>query len=168
MTAWKSAFGLFCILAFLPGCASPPPYVYQYVPGKTAILQNGYAVAPVSAPSDVQAAVAAGNRIANLPYQFGGGHAVAFDNEYDCSGATSFVLQAAGRLHSVMPARAFRHYGERDEGQWISVYARRHHVFLVVAGLRFDTAWTKQPRGPRWTTLTRPTDGFVTRHPAGL
>lgn len=168
LTAAKSVGGLFCLLFWVAGCASPPPYVYHYVPGETAIVQNGYAVAPASAPGDVQAAVAAGNRIANLPYVFGAGHAVQFDSAYDCSSATSFVLQAAGKLRTTMPARAFRHYDESGPGAWISVYARRHHVFLVVAGLRFDTAWTKQPRGPRWTILTRPTDGFVIRHPVGL
>jgi hypothetical protein len=156
-------------VVLLTGCAAPPPYVYRYVPGKTAIVQaDGYAVAPQSAPADVQAAIAAGNRIAGMPYGYGAGHARSFDSAYDCSGAVSFILQAAGRLDSPTPSSAFRHYGNRGEGDWISIYARRGHVFAVVAGLRFDTAWTGEPRGPRWTTRNRPTNGYVLRHPSGL
>jgi hypothetical protein len=161
---------LFLVVAlFLTGCAAPPPYVYRYVPGRTAVLENGNAIAPPSAPADVQTMIAAGNRIATLPYSLGGGHTRAFDQAYDCSGAVSFLLQAAGRLDSPDPSSAFRHFGSRGEGDWISIYARRGHVFAVVAGLRFDTSWTENGRrGPQWTTRTRPTKGFVIRHPAGL
>jgi hypothetical protein len=162
-------FLLLPLLLLLAGCAAPPPYVYQYIPGRTAILQDGYAVAPPAAPSDVQVAVAAANRIAGLPYVYGAGHGSAeFDTAYDCSGAASFVLKAAGLLDSSMPSYEFRHYGEGGPGDWITVYARRDHVFLVIAGLRFDTGWTGGSRGPRWTTRTRPTDGCVQRHPYGL
>jgi len=159
----------FPLLLFLAGCAESPPYVYQYIPGRTAILQNGYAVAPPAAPPDVQIAVAAANRIAGLPYVYGAGHSTAeFDMAYDCSGAASFVLKAAGLLGSPMPSHAFRHYGADGPGDWITIYAERDHVFLVIAGLRFDTAWTGGPRGPQWTTRSRPTTGTVQRHPDGL
>lgn len=120
------------------------------------------------APADVQVAVAAANRITGLPYVYGAGHSSAeFDTAYDCSGATSFVLKAAGLQDSPMPARAFRRYGEPGAGDWITIYARRDHVFLVIAGLRFDTSWSGH-RGPRWTTRSRPTDDMVMRHPPGL
>lgn len=152
----------------LGGCASPPDYLYQFVPGRTAVVRNGIAYAPPGAPPAVKAAVAAGNRIAGLPYQYGGGHARGIDNGYDCSGATSYVLRTAGLLRESMPSRGFRRYGEGGEGQWISVYARSGHVFMVIAGLRFDTGWTGEPRGPRWTTRGRPARGTVVRHPAGL
>jgi hypothetical protein len=161
----------FVLLFFLliAGCAVPPPYVYHYVPGYTAVLSGGYAIAPPAAPADVQVAVAAANRIAGLPYIYGAGHSpVEFDTAYDCSGAASFVLKAAGLLDSPMPSRAFRRYGEEGPGQWITIYAKRDHVFMVIAGLRFDTGWTGGYRGPRWTTRSRPTDGAVERHPEGL
>lgn len=154
--------------AFLAGCASSPPYTYRYVPGRTAVLRNGYAVAPRSAPPAVHAAIAAGNRIAGLPYAYGGGHGRGMASAYDCSGAASYVLQASGRLRSPLPSSGFRRYGQSGQGRWISIYARRDHTFLVVAGLRFDTGWTGQPRGPRWTTKSRPTKGTVIRHPRGL
>ena len=156
------------LILLLAGCAGPPPYVYHYIPGRTAVLRGDYAVAPPAAPEPVQMAVAAGNRIDGLPYCYGAGHGDGFDTAYDCSGAASFVLRGAGLLGSPMPSVGFRHYGEGGPGRWITIYARRDHVFLVVAGLRFDTGWTGGSRGPKWTTRSRPTDGAVLRHPAGL
>jgi len=105
-----------------------------------------------------------------MPYVYGAGHTSAeFDTAYDCSGAASFVLRAAGLLDSPMPSSGFRHYGEDGPGDWITIYARRGHVFMVIAGLRFDTGWTgSESRGPRWTTRSRPTDGTVERHPENL
>jgi hypothetical protein len=67
-----------------------------------------------------------------------------------------------------MPSNGFRNYGVRGEGEWISVWARKGHVFLVIAGLRFDTGWTGYPEGVRWTTRSRPAKGHVIRHPSGL
>ena len=161
------------LLLGLAACAgTPEPYVYRYVPGRTATVgDNGTAVAPAKAPDEVRAAIAAGNRIAGLPYAYGGGHRTAdtVAGGYDCSGATSYVLAAAGALPGgTMASDEFRRYGASGPGDWISVYARRGHVFLVVAGLRFDTGWTKQPSGPHWTTRSRTADDCVLRHPPGL
>ncbi len=155
--------------ALLTGCASTPPYVYHYVPGYTATLTaEGYAIVPPRAPAPVQAAVAAANGIAQAPYVYGGGHSDG-SGGYDCSGATSYVLRSAGLMRDSMPSEGFRDFGESGEGRWISVYARDGHVFLVVAGLRFDTGWTGHPNsGPRWTRRTRPADGCAIRHPPGL
>ncbi len=116
------------------------------------------------------AAIAAGNRIAGLPYAYGAGHGLGdgVSAAYDCSGAASYVLRSAGLLRSPMPSTGFRKYGESGFGDWISLYARRDHVFLVIAGLRFDTGYTGRPnRGPAWTTRTRPAGGSVVRHPRG-
>ena len=41
-------------------------------------------------------AIAAANRIAGLPYRFGGGHRSFSDSGYDCSGSVSYVLHGAG------------------------------------------------------------------------
>ena len=168
---YRVLFSLFvtCALLFLPGCAETPPYEYHYVPGRTAVPQNGYAIAPPKAPERVLLAVAAGNRIAGLPYAYGGGHGGGNDDAFDCSGAASYVLHAAGLLVSPMPSEGFRHYGESGPGEWISVYARHGHVFLVIAGLRFDTGWNgDHSSGPQWTTHGRPATGCVIRHPEGL
>ena len=153
---------------FLAGCAGTAPYAYRYIPGKTATLENGCAVAPASAPAVVHTAIAAGNRIAGLPYGYGCGHTREPASAYDCSGAASFVLCEAGLLDEATTSHAFRRYGSGGEGRWISVYARRGHVFLVVAGLRFDTGYGTGANGPRWTTRSRPAKGAVIRHPSGL
>jgi len=152
----------------LTGCGGPAPYHYTYVPGKTAVVHAGHAVVPESAPAPVKAAIDAGNQIAGLPYRRGGGHARMHDSAYDCSGASSFVLREAGLLQAPIPSTEFRGYGQGGKGDWISVYARKGHVFLVVAGLRFDTGYGGGAEGPRWTTLNRPTDGCVVRHPVGM
>lgn len=155
-------------LSLLAGGCSSPSYAYRYVPGKSATLDGRYAVAPRSAPPAVRAAIDAGNRIAGMPYRYGGGHGAGADSGYDCSGAASYVLRNAGLLDGSMPSKGFRSYGKSGEGKWISVYARKDHVFLVVAGLRFDTGWTHGPKGPQWTTTSRPGKGAVVRHPTGL
>ena len=165
-----SRFALFLVLSavvFLSGCAGPK-YHFEPVPGKTGVVRQGYAFPPAEAPPVVHAAIAAGNRISGLPYRRGGGHRIHNDTAYDCSGAVSYVLREAGLLASTMPSKGFRKYGESGEGEWISIYARKGHVFLVVAGLRFDTGWTRAPEGPRWSTLDRPAKGAVIRHPRGL
>lgn len=154
--------------SFLAGCSSTKPYVYRYVPGKTAIVAGGRAVAPATAPPVVHAAIEAGNRIAGLPYCYGAGHCSEIASAYDCSGAASYVLRQAGLLDEPTTSHAFRRYGSKGPGKWISVYARPGHVFLVVAGVRFDTGWGSGATGPRWSTLSRPAKGAVIRHPSGL
>ena len=131
-------------------------------------MSGGYAVAPPEAPPRVQAAIDAGNQIAGAPYRYGGGHADAGERGFDCSGAASHVLRAAGAMSGAMPSSGFRHFGESGPGEWISIYARKDHTFLVVAGLRFDTGYTGLPRGPQWSIKGRPAKGSVVRHPDGL
>lgn len=161
-----------CAIVFLAGCApsgsSHGRYAYQYIPGKTATVSGGHAVVPAGAPRTVRAAIEAGNRIAGLPYSYGAGHTHELSNAYDCSGAASYVLCQAGLLGDPTTSTAFRNYGTRGKGRWISVYARSGHVFLVVAGLRFDTGWGEGAAGPRWTSHGRPLNGATIRHPSGL
>jgi len=163
-------FPLFLLLATLVLCTGCDQvyYSYHYVPGKTAVIRGGYAFAPPGAPEKVQAAIAAGNRIAGLPYRWGGGHGTDIDTAYDCSGTASFVLREAGLLQGCMVSKEFRDYGDAGEGEWINVYAKDGHVFLSVAGLRFDTGWTDGSEGPQWTMQGRPASGCVIRHPVGL
>lgn len=167
----RSVFSFGCCLltvAFLSGCSTTPDYVYHPYPGRTAMLVHGRAIAPPNAPRVVHAAIAAGNRIAGRPYRSGGGHRYAEDDAYDCSGAVSYVLGSIGALQRPLTSSQFRSYGARGFGRWITIYAKRGHVFLVVAGLRFDTGWASGPRGPQWTTRSRPARDFVLRHPPGL
>ena len=141
---------LLLLAALLSACVSPS-YTYRYVPGKTAQKMGGYAVAPPAAPPEVHAAIAAGNRIAGLPYCYGAGHGNGVDSAYDCSGAASYVLRGAGKLGEAETSGSFRNYGEPGPGEWITIYAKKGHVFMSVAGLRYDTGWTdaaKARNGP--------------------
>ncbi|MEM9480401.1 MAG: peptidoglycan endopeptidase [Verrucomicrobiota bacterium] len=152
----------------LSGCRTSEPYSYQFDYGKSVILRNGYAVAPKSAPAAVHRVVAAGNRIQGMPYKYGGGHLHVDDTGYDCSGTVSYALIKAGLLESTMPSKGFKNYGKKGDGKWITVYAKDGHTFLTVGGLRLDTGYRGQGRGPTWTTRNRPTSGYKRRHPAGL
>jgi hypothetical protein len=162
------AFVLLVLLALLSGCETTPPYVYHFIPGKTAFVLDGRAVSPPLAPALVCQAVDAGNDLVGKPYIYGGGHHTFYDQGYDCSGAASYVLHSIGLLNTPNPSDYFRKYGENGAGKWITVYAHRGHVFLVVAGLRFDTGYGEGPHGPQWLTRGRPADGYVMRHPKGL
>ena len=73
-------------------------------PGRGKVRKDGTAVAPADAPPAIQAAIAAGNAIRTYPYRWGGGHRSFFDTGYDCSGAVSYLLHAAGFLSSPMPS----------------------------------------------------------------
>ncbi|MCX6839628.1 MAG: peptidoglycan endopeptidase [Verrucomicrobia bacterium] len=144
-------------------------WVYKFAPGKTAIVIRGRAVPPANAPADVLRAIAAGNRICTKPYRRGGGHAHFEDSAYDCSGTVSYVLHAAGKLDEPSVSGAFRSYGRSGKGKWITVYARKGHVFMEVAGLRLDTGYSDADSdGPRWSSHSRPTKGYTMRHPTGL
>ncbi|MCE9518252.1 MAG: peptidoglycan endopeptidase [Verrucomicrobia bacterium] len=157
-----------CVSLLLSSCGSAPPYEYRHVPGRTAILTPRGAMVPVDAPEAVKQAIAAGNHIAGKPYIYGGGHR-SFDSKgYDCSGTASFLLHAAGVLSAPMASDEFRNFGSAGPGKWITIYAKRGHVFMSVAGLRMDTGWNGEREGPRWSTMSRPAKGCVLRHPPGL
>jgi hypothetical protein len=125
------------------------------------------AIAPADAPPAVQTAIAAANRIAGLPYRYGGGHGHFEDDAYDCSGAVSYALHGAGMLEAPEDSSALERFGEPGRGAWISVYANRGHAYAVIAGLRFDTSGSGG-RGPRWRAAPRSGHGYVVRHPSGL
>jgi hypothetical protein len=144
------------------------PVSYRFEHGRTAMIKDGVAYAPHSAPLAVKKAIAAGNRLQFKPYKWGGGHAKHHDSGYDCSGTVSYVLREAGLLNGSMPSSGYFKYGKKGEGDWITIYIRSGHVFMTVAGLRLDTGWGADRSGPRWHTRTRPGKGHVMRHPAGL
>lgn len=131
------------------------------------VLPDGTAVAPDDAPEPVKRVIQAGNAIASLPYKWGGGHATWRDTGYDCSGSVSFALAGAGLLDAPMASGQFVDWGAAGPGQWITIYANAGHIFMVVAGLRFDT--TGQGRaGTRWQEEPRSTAGFAVRSIPGL
>jgi hypothetical protein len=165
LLCWMSIIATF----FSAACSTTKRYEYKYIPGKTATLHGLHAAPPKKAPAVVHMAVRAGNQIAGSPYQWGGGHSHGATQGFDCSGSASYVLRSCGLLQSPINSKDFKRYGKSGPGRWISVWARDGHVFLVVAGLRFDTANTGHPEGIRWTTKQRTaSSGYVIRHPPGL
>jgi peptidoglycan hydrolase-like protein with peptidoglycan-binding domain len=152
------------------GASTQPAQAHptQLAPGDTAqIGPDGLAIAPASAPDPVKAIIAAGNQIASKPYKYGGGHGKWNDSGYDCSGSVSFALHGAGLLEQAMPSGGFTDWGDAGPGQWVTIYAKSSHMYMVVAGLRFDTSG-RTKNNTRWQTDMRSTSGYVARHPAGL
>ncbi len=135
--------------------------------GKATIGDDGKAIAPADAPPQVQQIIAAGNEIAGLPYKYGGGHGDFEDTGYDCSGSVSYALHGAGLLDDAMPSGAFEDWGADGPGAWVTIYANGGHMYMTVAGLRFDTS-ARRSVGGRWTTKSRPSSGYTVRHPEGL
>jgi cell wall-associated NlpC family hydrolase len=146
---------------------SPPP-PEAVVPGaKGSVTADGFAVPPASAPRVVKRVISAGNVIAKHPYKWGGGHGRWDDDGYDCSGSVSYALHGAGLLDSPLVSGDFARWGANGEGRWITIYANADHVYMVVAGIRFDTS-ARSRTGSRWTMEGRSSDGFSASHPDGL
>jgi cell wall-associated NlpC family hydrolase len=144
----------------------PPPEVV--VPGaKGSVTAEGFAVPPRSAPAVVKKVIAAGNEIATTPYKWGGGPGRWEDTGYDCSGSVSYALHGAGLLESPLVSGDLARWGERGPGRWITIYANADHVYMVVAGMRFDTS-ARSRTGSRWTMEERSSAGFTVTHPDGL
>ena len=136
--------------------------------GKRArVLPDGTAVAPENAPDVVKRVILAANEIAKFPYKWGGGHGAWRDNGYDCSGSVSFALAGAGLLDSPLTSGGFLDYGAPGPGRWITIYTNYGHVWMVVAGLRFDTSGQGRA-GTRWQAESASTSGFAVRHIPGL
>lgn len=130
-------------------------------------IKKDQATLTTEAPQAVHDAVAAANRIAGKPYKYGGGHAAFEDDGYDCSGTVSYVLHGAGLLKFPMSSASFKEWGEPGPGKWITVFHRPGHVYLVIAGARFDTT-DDEDVGPGWREKKERTPDFTARHPAGL
>jgi hypothetical protein len=148
------------------------------VPGSRAqLLPNGEAAAPADAPVAVKEIIAAGNQIVGKPYVYGGGHGLPLDQvalSYDCSSSVEHLLYGA-RLLAVTDGAAsaeLESFGAPGPGSWVTIYANPDHVFMYVAGLRWDTYDAAGPgdgsSGIGWHPEIRSSDGFVARHPEGL
>ncbi len=154
----------------------------ELAPGQTAHIQpDGTASAPRQAPIPVKLAIAAGNLIHTRSYPEPDQHYGTLAKlwpAYDCSGATSFVLYAAGLMSpEALNSTGLESYGQPGPGRWITVYANSTHAWIVVAGIALDTADYGGPpipqgTGPRWRPepVVNLTDGtpYITRHPSGL
>ncbi len=139
----------------------------QQAAGPQATLNgDGTASAPQGAPAAVAQIIQAGNQIASAPYEYGGGHNDGFtDSGYDCSGSVSYALHGAGLLKAPLDSGEFMSWGAPGPGQWVTIYANEGHVYMVVAGLRFDTSGADPSR---WQSDARSSSGYTVVHPPGL
>ena len=148
-----------------PSAGLPAP---PLAPGdKARLTADGTAIAPEGAPEAVKQIIAAGNKIAKLPYKWGGGHGRWEDSGYDCSGSVSYALRGAGLLKSPLASYDYFGWGQAGKGQWVTIYTNSGHMYMTVAGLRFDTSG-RGDNGSRWQKAMRDSGGFQIRHPAGL
>jgi cell wall-associated NlpC family hydrolase len=137
------------------------------VGSRAQVLADGRAVAPRDAPQIVRDVIRAANVIAKTPYRWGGGHGSWSAVGYDCSGSVSFALAGAGLLDAPLTSGELANWGAPGRGRWITIYANDGHVFMEVAGLRFDTGGL-DGSGTRWQAAGRDTGAFAARHPGGL
>jgi hypothetical protein len=161
-----------------PPCASAGAVGVPLTPGPRAtLLPDGLAAAPAGAPAAVKGMIAAGNQIAGKPYVYGGGHGLPLSEiapSYDCSSSVDHLLYGGGLLPASgdQTSGALESFGQPGPGRWVTIYASYAHVFMYVAGLRWDT-WNAAgagdgPAGIGWHPLVRSSAGFVARHPVGL
>jgi hypothetical protein len=149
------------------GFPAPPPPP-ELPPGSRArVMPSGLAAVPADAPQVVKDIITAGNEIASKPYVYGGGHGKWKDRGYDCSGSVSYALHGARLLKRAMPSGSFMNWGKKGRGKWVTIYAHGGHMYMVVAGLRFDTSGASSA-GTRWQADMRSARGYAVRHPAGL
>jgi cell wall-associated NlpC family hydrolase len=159
-------------------CASPAPAAVPLTTGeRAALLPDGQATAPAAAPATVKAMIAAGNQIVGKPYLYGGAHGLPLDQvepAYDCSSSVEHLLYGGGLLPVDYGAAsgALESFGRPGPGRWVTIYASADHVYMYVAGLRWDTHDAAGPgdgsTGIGWHPLVRSAAGFVARHPVGL
>jgi peptidoglycan hydrolase-like protein with peptidoglycan-binding domain len=126
--------------------------------------------APGGLPLRILWAIHAADRIARLPYVYGGGHgtfASFASSGLDCSGTVSYVLHAARALDVPMDSSELESYGSPGPGRWITVYSNPGHAFMTIDGRRFDTSG-QSATGSRWQPDARSAAGYVVRHPPGL
>ena len=157
------------MLAFFIGGASGATGGLSLAPQapKKAKLVNGKAIPPEDDPARVKEVIRAANKIRRKPYVWGGGHGSFESSGYDCSGAVSYALRGGRFIKRPMASGALMSWGSSGKGRWITVYSNPSHAYMIVAGLRFDTANTAGD-GPRWSAGLRSTPGsFTKRSPKG-
>jgi peptidoglycan hydrolase-like protein with peptidoglycan-binding domain len=135
--------------------------------GKTLKRRGGGSGGGGGGGGRVARIIRAANRIATMPYKYGGGHGTYHDSGYDCSGSVSYALHYAGLLRTPLDSTGFESYGLPGPGRHVTIYANAGHAYMVVDHRRFDTSAIGET-GSRWTSTHRGSAGYVVRHPRGL
>jgi hypothetical protein len=147
------------VTAQLSAAGNPPlrPPLGDTSASTAQILPDGDAEPPPGAPEEVSEAIAAGNAIHTRPYlAFHYSSLATLWPTYDCSGATSYLLYQAGLMGPApLTSGQLESWGAAGPGRWITIYANADHVWIVVAGIAFDTAAfggrsVPAGSGPRW------------------
>src|SRR5687768_2202805 len=149
------------------GVVGPATWAALGHAGVSVVLKRGRLRRAGGGPAAVRRIVAAADRIAGMPYKYGGGHGTWNDSGYDCSGSVSYALHGAGLLSSALTSGGFMTWGAPGKGRWVTIYANPGHVYMVVNGRRFDTTGRSES-GTRWQASDRSSAGYVVRHPPGL
>jgi cell wall-associated NlpC family hydrolase len=150
------------------GIVGPATWSALGVSGRTIVLKRrGHARHRGGSLAVVQRVIAAGDRIAGLPYKYGGGHGTWNDSGYDCSGSVSYALHGGGLLNAPLTSGDFMSWGAAGKGRWITIYASPGHVYMMVNGRRFDTTG-RDETGSRWQATERSSSGYTVRHPPGF
>ena len=136
--------------------------------GPLELTPGGNAKIPEGAPPAIAAIIGSANAIARFPYVYGGGHGSFVDTAYDCSGSVSYALAGAGLLDAPLTSGGLGEWGEPGPGRWVTIYANEGHVWMTVAGVRYDTSGRSGVFGSRWNANMRGTGGFKVVHPKGL
>lgn len=112
-----------------------------------------------------------------MPYVWGGGHAVSGTADrgtgrdpgigLDCSGAVSAVLGIDPRVSG-----DFAKWGQSGEGRNVTVYANDHHVLMKINGHFFGTSASNPGGGAGWIPQKAISKDYLkqfsVRHPKGM
>lgn len=118
----------------------------------------------------LQKVIQEANRIdsMHIPYAWGGSHGTPSNpnGPWDCSSATSRVLQAAGYGNPTMVSGQFENWGLPGPGP-IGIAANQGHVYMVINGRAWGTSRSNPGGGPGWINGYTWRPGFVQRHAPG-
>ena len=158
---WKTKRKLVWVWKKLGILASSKPLIE----GSKALFYRNQAYAPMAAPDKVKQVIWAGNEIHSTPYVWGGGHGAWLSGGYDCSGSVSYALHGAKLVSTTLVSGDYGSWGKEGTGKWITVYSNGGHVYMTVAGLRFDTSGANPSR---WQNLRSSNNGYTVTHPVTL
>lgn len=110
----------------------PEPAAESGGTGQTTSIDPDAKV-PAAVAKAYQKAVAIDKK--GYKYSYGGGHGSG-NGPYDCSGAVSAVLRAAGKVGSAMDTAAFARVGKAGEGEFVTWYTNgksgtNGHMYMV-------------------------------------
>ena len=154
----------------------PPPHLREQLQAvrhpvgsaeDAALLVGDAAIAPFTAPPEIQAAISAANQSPTSPTA--GAAATARGARGNTTArARSATPSPGGMLGAPATSGQLMNWGSPGRGRWLTVYANPGHVYAVIAGLRWDTVGNASGEGPRWHPADAYPSGYVARHIPGL